>query len=330
MQTNTRRLSRLTALLIAGWSWQTASAVDVSWNKMPGSGLHIAGSEAGRTWLVGTDRASESGFSIHSFINGNWNKQAGAGRRITVDPSGRPWMVDEQKKIYRYNLESNAWQTMPGLGTDIAAGGDGSIWVLGSVKVGGGYNIFKWDSTAQNWTLFSGAGVRIAVEKDGSPWVVNEAGDIFRYDLQSRSWTLKPGKARSVHAGLSTGAVWVMGTEPVSGGFPISRYVAATQTWEPYGSFGAVEITEAAGTPWIVQGDGSLYSKFADIVVTQLTGPIDITITPSNPSLPPMTAQLPPIASQQHPRRANSFAPRPASRAAVTPKPISSGSTLWT
>jgi len=271
---------RFLGLLIAGWSWQTASAVDVSWNKMPGSALHLAGSEASRTWMIGVDRASDSGFSIYSFSNGAWNKEAGVGRRITVEPSGRPWMVDEQNKIYRYDLNSNSWQMLPGLGTDIAAGGDGSIWLLGAGKVGGGYNVFKWDTTAQTWTLFSGAGVRIAVEKSGAPWLVNESGDVFRYDLQSGSWSPKPGKARSVHTGLSSGAVWVIGAEPIPGGYTVSRYVTATQAWEPYGSFGAVAITEAAGTPWILQGDGSLYSKLADIVITITTSQIDLTSPP--------------------------------------------------
>jgi hypothetical protein len=275
--------------ILLAWSWQAASAVDVTWNKTTGSGLQIASNETGQPWLIGLDRVSESGYSIYSYSNGNWIKQAGAGRRITVDSSGRPWMVDDQNKIYRYDLNSNSWQMLPGLGTDIAAGGDGSIWLLGAVKVGGGYNVFKWDTTAQNWTLFSGTGLRIAAEKGGSPWVVNENGDIFRYDLQLSSWSQKPGKARSVHAGLSTGAVWVIGTGAVVGGYPVSRYIPETQTWETYGSFGAVEMTEAAGTPWIVQKDGSIYSKTPDIVSLPVSGTTTI-----NTSLPPMTPQLGP------------------------------------
>jgi hypothetical protein len=249
--------------------WQTASAVDVSWNRMPGSGLHIAGNEAGGTWAIGVERLSESGFGIYSFTNGNWNGQAGAGRRITVDPSGRAWMVDDQNKIYRYN--AGTWQMLPGLGTDIAAGGDGSIWILGVIKGAGGFGIFKWESTTQNWSSISGAGVRLAVEKSGSPWLVNENGDIFRYDLGLRSWSQKPGKARSVHTGLGTGAVWVMGAEPMVNGYPVSRYVPASQTWEPYGSYGAVGITEVNSTPWIIQSDGAIFSKGPDLIIGSIT-----------------------------------------------------------
>ena len=243
-----------------------------------------------------------------------------------MDTGGRPWMVDDQNKIYRYDVNSNSWQMLPGLGVDIAAGGDGSIWVLGVGRTAGGYSIFKWDNTTQNWTAMSGAGVRIAVEKSGSPWVVNENGDIFRYDLQSGAWSRKPGKARSVHTGLSSGAVWMIGAEPIAGGYLVSQFVAATQTWEQYGTFGAVEMTEAAGTPWIVQKDGSIYSKTADLVSVPMSGTTTI-----NTSLPPMTPQSQRLLmSPSHPARATWFAPRLAPRVAVRRRPTTLGSTLWT
>ena len=64
-QTQTRRLYRLLGLVAAGWSLQSLSAVDVTWNKMTASGLHIASNATGRPWLIGLDRASESGYSIY-------------------------------------------------------------------------------------------------------------------------------------------------------------------------------------------------------------------------------------------------------------------------
>ena len=263
-----------------------AAAVDVVWNKMPGLGVHIAGNANGQNWAIGIDRVSTSGYAVFRWINGNWNRQPGVGRRITVDPSGVAWMVDDQTKIYRFNSGSNTWQDLPGLGTDIAAGGDGSIWLLGTAKVAGGYSIYKWDGNTQNWSSIPGAGLRIAVEKSGSPWVVNDSGDIFRYDLTARNWSLKAGKAHSVHTGLSSGTVWILGTAVTVGGYPVSRYVPATQGWEQYGTFGAVGMTEVSGTPWIVQSDGSFFSKGADVTLS-----ITVTDTP----VPAVPAPQPPI-----------------------------------
>src|SRR5215467_78054 len=107
--------------ILLAWSWQSLFAVDVSWNKMPGLGLDIAGNEAGAAWVIGVERLSNSGFGIYTFVNGSWNAKAGVARRITVDPSGRPWAVNEDGKIFRFDLNSNSWQMLPGLGSDIAA-----------------------------------------------------------------------------------------------------------------------------------------------------------------------------------------------------------------
>jgi hypothetical protein len=198
--------------------------------------------------------------------------------------------VDEVRNLYS-NPQPGGASVFLRKARDVAVGGDNSVWILGDDKRPGGYGIYQ--RTGSGWTDTGGAAVRIAVDKSGRPWVVNEAGDIFMYNTASRSWELKPGKASSVHTGAHSGAVWMLGVEPIPGGFPISQWDPAKQNWDTYGSLGAVEMTEAAGTPWIVQGDGSIYSKLPDIVITQLTGPIDITITPS---LPPMMPQLqPPI-----------------------------------
>ena len=283
------RLQFAAAPILFALSCQYLPGVDVSWTKQPGLALHISGNAFGSLWMIGTEEVVSGNYAIHRYLGNpgsEWRKEPGSGRRLAVDPKGDVWMVNAQNAIFRYRTETGVWEGMPGLATDIAAGADGSIWVIGIVSVAGGYPIYKWNGS--NWTQISGGAVRIAVEKDGSPWVVNDVGNVYRYNLQANSWERKQtGTGRSVHTGAASGAVWVVGREPIAGGYPIQQWNAATNTWEAFGSYGAVAVTEVKGTPWIVQADGGIFSQggTAFIVLDQIT----INPTLQSPVMPPLT-----------------------------------------
>jgi hypothetical protein len=269
--------------------------MDVAWNRQPGLGLYIAGNAQGSLWVVGVDEVTSGNYSIHQYAGdpgSEWRRQPGAGRRIAVDARGDVWMVDAQNYIFRYTTQTGLWERLPGLGQDIAAGGDGSVWLVGTGPVAGGYGIYKWNGSG--WTEFSGGAMRIAVERNGSPWVVNDAGDVYRYNTQSRSWEQKRAGARSVHAGALSGAVWVIDAGPVADGFPIQQWNAANNSWEPFGDYGAVAVTEVKGTPWIVQSDGGIYSA----APPSPGPPIGIPIHVDGPVMPPMTPANIPVVVQ--------------------------------
>jgi hypothetical protein len=170
------------------------------------------------------------------------------------------------------------------------------VWCIGADARAGGYGVYQ--RTNSTWTSLNGGAVRVAADKIGRPWVVNDAGDIFMFNPASRSWEKKPGKATSVHAGAVSGSVWILGVEPIPGGFPIYIWNATSQNWDPYGTYGAVEMTEAAGVPWIVQTDGSVYSKAPDLIIISsqtiqvTTTPINITVTPVLPAPTPQPLSL--------------------------------------
>ncbi len=267
-------------------SWQTAwgQSVSVSWDKRPGLALHISGSATGSLWVVGVDRQNEMGFTVHKFNGTNWvrNYNIVPSRRLAVNPLDQLWITDGSGALYFQSGTSPL--LMDRKANDVAVGGDGSVWIIGTDQRPGGYGIYK--RTDLTWTNINGGAVRIAVEKDGTPWVVNDAGTIFRYNTAQARWEMKSGKARSIHTGAASGAVWMLGAEPMAGGYPIFQWNPATQGWDAYGSYGAVEMTEVAGTPWIVQSDGSIYSKAPNIIIST----INITLTPT-PTLPPPTPQ---------------------------------------
>src|SRR5205807_2000191 len=134
----------------------------------------------------------------------------------------------------------------------VAVGGDNSVWIVGTDQRTGGFGVYKYN--AGNWTDFGTGAKRIAVDKGGNPWIVNDAGEIYTYSLATKTWVRKTGpQARSVHAGASSGAVWMMGTTSIPGGYPIYQWNPTTSVWDPYGTDGALEMSEAAGVPWMVQ-----------------------------------------------------------------------------
>ena len=101
------------------------------------------------------------------------------------------------------------WQKVAGAATDISVGANGSVWIIGSNKVTGGYGIYRYKGN-NAWERMPGGAVRIAVDPKGNAWVVNSLKNIFRWNGQG--WTQMPGLATDIGIGKN-GAVWVVGTD---------------------------------------------------------------------------------------------------------------------
>ena len=63
-----------------------------------------------------------------------------------------------------------------GLARDVGIGANGAVWIIGTNKVPGGYDIYRWTGSA--WQNIPGGGVRIDVDPQGNPWIVQDAGQI--------------------------------------------------------------------------------------------------------------------------------------------------------
>ena len=95
-------------------------------------------------------------------------------------------MITSFGQIWRRS-SSGVWAQLPGAAREIAIGSDGSVWVIGTNPVGGGYGILQYQSTG-DWKQISGGGVRIGVSAAGYPWVVNDQGAVWQYDNISGGW----------------------------------------------------------------------------------------------------------------------------------------------
>jgi hypothetical protein len=153
-----------------------------------------------------------------------------------------------------YTFVAPFFTLRPGLGVDVGVGADGSVWVVGTNPVPGGYGIYRW--TGSTWATVPGGAVRIAVDPSGNSWVVNSAGNIFHW--AGNNWSLYPGLARDVGVGAD-GSVWVVGTNPVPGGYGVWRLTLLGWSSVPGG--GVAISVGPSGNPWIVDSAGKIYSS---------------------------------------------------------------------
>jgi hypothetical protein len=116
----------------------------------------------------------------------------------------------------------------------IAAGPNGTAWVLGAGKTtAGDYYVYQW--VGSKWVRTDGAGTMISVGLDGYPWVITHLGTIYYWN--GRTFVLAPGGG----CATSIGVGWSLGDK----------------TDYPY------------GIPWIIgcngssTTDGGIYSYFS-------------------------------------------------------------------
>jgi radical SAM protein with 4Fe4S-binding SPASM domain len=108
---------------------------DKGWIRVPGLATTIAVGPQGSVWCLGRreDRSAD-GFPILRWKRGNWARTSRAGVRLAVDPKGFPWVVNASNGLSRLTRD-RGWQDLPGRATDIAIGGDGSVWAIGTPQL---------------------------------------------------------------------------------------------------------------------------------------------------------------------------------------------------
>ncbi len=207
------------------------------WNTIPGKATDIGVGANGAVWITGKEKVF-GGYAIEQWTGSGFKKVIGGAVRIDVDPWGYPWVVNSFDDIYRW--ENNNWTKMPGKAKDIGIGADGSVWIIGTDAVLGGFGIYKWNGSS--FTKIDGGAVRIDVGPDGNPWVVNSDGNIYRRN--NNQWQKMPGSATDISVDIN-GNVWITGTN--AGGNTIYRWTKKTNNWSAMGKAGVA--VSAGGEP---------------------------------------------------------------------------------
>lgn len=235
------------------------TSIEVGWSELPGrfSEVGIGGvSKDPSLWALRAE--SWPGSPEVTWWNGSeWEALGRDAVALDVGPSGYPWIVDPDGRIFEW--DGSAWIDRPGRARDIGIGADGSVWIVGTDEVPGGYGIYRWTETS--WEKAPGGAVTIDVATQGDaavghqsePWIIDEDNRIFRWT--GAEWSQQPGEARDIGVGAN-GAVWIIGTAPVDGGYSI-----ATWNGEDWASApgGAEKISvDPDGFPSVVTDDNRL------------------------------------------------------------------------
>ena len=77
--------------------------------------------------------------------------------------------------IYTYG--AGRWEQIDGEATDIGIGADGSVWIIGTSEVNGGYGIYRL--SVEGWEQIDGGAVQISVDNRGTPWIVDSEDYIY-------------------------------------------------------------------------------------------------------------------------------------------------------
>ncbi|MFH1805468.1 MAG: tectonin domain-containing protein [Pseudomonadota bacterium] len=196
-----------------------------------------------QTWakLMGTDKKSY-GPAIDMTVEGD-----------RVDIGEPTQQTIELTQIESISIDASAgravkWDLVPGEATDVAIGTDGTTYVIGMTKAGGGYEIFKRAKTAKRWTKMSGAATRLAVS-DNEAWVVNETGQIF--SQSGSKWRRIPGPAAQ-DIGASAKGIWITAVDG-------SIHVRDGNRWQKLpGTAKRIDIDQN-GRPWVVNENGNIF-----------------------------------------------------------------------
>jgi hypothetical protein len=244
----------------------------VTWTLRPGCGHDIDVGADGTPWVVGCIPVN-GGFEIYQWKFGiGWVQDPGgavsiAGATFYSSLNGGPpvlvpaaWVTNDVGQIWN-DVSGPSWQLVPGCGHDIAVadGYEGvaeSVWVVGCNPVPGGYGIYRQNSTGLGWEQFPGGAVSISVDPSGSPWVTNNSGQIYHWN--GSTWVHVPGCGEDIGVGFF-GSVWVVGCNPVPGGYGVYRWNGTGWTPEPGG---AVSIgVDTGGGAWVTNSVGQIYSS---------------------------------------------------------------------
>jgi len=146
------------------------------------------------------------------------------------------------------------WVPIAGKSNDIADGGDGTAYIVGSEA--GGYGIYK--RVDGDWEKIDGGkGMRLGADAEGNVWTVAENGSIKQYRPSKMKWRSIAGNATDI-AVSSDGTAYIVGSEKSD--FAIFKYDDGA--FDIVGGFEgkAKRIAVAAnGDLWVINQAGAVF-----------------------------------------------------------------------
>jgi len=249
------------------------SSLYETWQQLPSTASDIGVGNDGTAWIIGTTPVN-GGFNIKKWSTSGWQDANGGAVRIAVAPNGVPWAINSLGQIFQRASSAPGtvtWNLMPGCGSDIGIGANGTVWSLGCTAVNGGFNIQKWNGSG--WSSADGGATRIAVGPTGIPWAVNSVGQILRRKSSASGtvgWDLLPGNGCAKDIGLNeSNYAWTVSCTAVNGGFTIQLWNEQTAGNTIPGEARWITLPGGATTmtvgknaqPWFLNNLGQIFTS---------------------------------------------------------------------
>jgi peptidoglycan hydrolase-like protein with peptidoglycan-binding domain len=254
------------------------------WTRRPGGAADISVGANGAVWSVAIGWLDSS--TISRWNGSGWtNARSVVGAyRIAVAPRGAPWVVTSSGDLWRLSGDDpvfGSWSLVtrvprPGPGqldgaSDVAIGGDGSVWALGREPATAGYPLFKLVGGAWSRDLTGRVASRVAVGPGGEPWVVDNWTSVYRRssaDPTTGTWSqLGFGSDIAINVG---NYAWMVGLARRAGGSNVQLWNEqpaippgdAIARWIEIAGTGASSIAVGPnGAPWVVTDTGAILSR---------------------------------------------------------------------
>lgn len=275
---------RLFALLICAHM----SALEISWERMPGKGKDISVGADGSVFVVGSGNGNEP---VYRWNGATWENRGGLAVLLAVGPKGDPWTVDKHSNMAHF--QDGQWVPIvtDGTITDVAVGTNGTVYVVGGsyCNCGEVFNEAMYRLDGTNFVALSLSGVVIHPDPAGRVWTVDASTGIHRTTTGSGT-TAIAGHALDLAVGAN-GDVWIISRLAFDG------YDGDVQFWngtsfQPAGMFGARIAVAPDGTPWVITDDNRIYRghkvdlRIADVQAVEgqlLQFPVTLTASSKKP-----------------------------------------------
>jgi kumamolisin len=231
------------------------------WQVIPGLAFDVASADNGSVWVVSTLPTGSYGSGIYHWNGATWESIPGGGRRITVSQK-RVYATIATSRMLIY--QDGVWTPTSVFAHDIAACADGSVWLVGTEPIAGGFPIYHWSRAGQRLLPSKGA-IRIAVDPQGFPWVITWQMEVFRWtafgwqSLPSlpRQSALVPGEGVDIGIGAN-GSVWVVTNPPTQ---EPSIFHWNGRSWDAVEGAAVATSVRPDGLPWIVTPYAEIYVR---------------------------------------------------------------------
>ena len=204
---------------------------------------------------IGGETGNTSGSTAYFYNGQTWSQLAGNWNQVLVAPDGSLWGISTSGSVERYVV--NQWVNTGITGTNIAAGSNGSIYLVGSTNSVGG-DLYQW--SGGQWIAQAGNLSSVAVGSDGTLWGIGTDGNVYE-DLNG-TWTYQNLAGTSIAAG-GDGDVIVLGATNVSGGNAYQWSGNGTWTTQSQ-TLQSVEI-DGSGLVYGVDSSGYIWQQTSNL-----------------------------------------------------------------